>query len=331
MYGNIRNLFRFFTAPVQTCLSEPTSNEKSCKHRSTTYNSSVAKYFVSVLAFCLCVTNAHAGVAVSPKPYVLGSVAGFPITNGMVYTWVISLAIILIVRALIRKPRLIPTKGQAVAETVIEGIYNLLTPIVGKRVAKQAFPILIGFFVYILMQNWSSLLPGVGTIGTFQNGHFAYFFRPSNADLNATLALAVVSMGAWAWLVFKNEGFVGAVKHIFGNKANRSELSFGIYALLFFVFLSVGFIECISILFRLVSLSFRLYGNVFGGENLINNIMALAPWTKYLLPVPFYFLEILIGVVQALVFTLLVAVYIGSICNHGEEEATKGALREVQL
>ena len=301
--------------------------KKGCRHRSTSYNDNVAKGFLSVLAFCLCVTNAHAGVAVSPKPYVLGSVAGFPITNGMVYTWVISLAIILIVRALIRKPRLIPTKGQAVAETVIEGIYNLLTPIVGKRVAKQAFPILIGFFVYILMQNWSSLLPGVGTIGTFKEGHFTYFFRPSNADLNATLALAIVSMAVWAWLVLKNEGFVGAVKHIFGNKADRSELSFGIYALLFFVFLSVGFIECISILFRLVSLSFRLYGNVFGGENLINNIMALAPWTKYLLPVPFYFLEILIGVVQALVFTLLVAVYIGSICNHGDEEATEGTLK----
>ena len=68
-------------------------------------------------------------------------------------------------------------------------------------------------------------------------------------------------------------------------------------------------------------------GNVFGGENLINNIMALAPWTKYLLPVPFYFLEILIGVVQALVFTLLVAVYIGSICNHGDEETTEGTLK----
>ena len=329
--GGIRNLFRFFYRTRQTYLSVSTQNEKGCRYRSTTYNGVVAKCFVSVLAFCLCVTNAHAGVAVSPKPYILGSVAGFPITNGMVYTWIISLVIILIVRALIQKPRLVPTKGQAVAETVIEGIYNLLTPIVGKRVAKQAFPILIGFFVYILMQNWSSLLPGVGTIGTFKEGHFTYFFRPSNADLNATLALAIVSMGAWAWLVLKNEGFIGAVKHIFGNKADRNELSFGIYALLFFVFLSVGFIECISILFRLVSLSFRLYGNVFGGENLINNIMALAPWTKYLLPVPFYFLEILIGVVQALVFTLLVAVYIGSMCNHGEEGTTEAALREVQL
>ena len=236
----------------------------------------------------------------------------------MLYTWIISLAIILVVRALVHKPLLIPTKGQVVAETIIEGIYNLLAPIVGRRVVKQAFPILIGFFVYILMQNWSGLLPGVGTVGTFQHGHFTYFFRPSNADLNATLALALVSMAAWAWFVFKNEGFVGAVRHIFGNKADRNELSFGIYTFLFFIFLGVGFIECISILFRLISLSFRLYGNVFGGENLLNNITALAPWTKYLLPVPFYFLEILIGAVQALVFTLLVAVYIGSICNHEE-------------
>ena len=273
-----------------------------------------------MLLTCLFSASARAGVAVSPKPYVLGSVAGFPITNGMLYTWIISLAIILVVRALVHKPLLIPTKGQVVAETIIEGIYNLLAPIVGRRVVKQAFPILIGFFVYILVQNWSGLLPGVGTVGTFQHGHFTYFFRPSNADLNATLALALVSMAAWAWFVFKNEGFVGAVRHIFGNKADRNELSFGIYAFLFFIFLGVGFIECISILFRLISLSFRLYGNVFGGENLLNNITALAPWTKYLLPVPFYFLEILIGAVQALVFTLLVAVYIGSICNHEEEK-----------
>jgi F-type H+-transporting ATPase subunit a len=239
----------------------------------------------------------------------------------MIYTWIISLAIILAARILVHRPLLIPTKGQIVAETIIENIYNLLEPIIGSRTIKQAFPVLIGFFVYILMQNWSSLLPGVGTIGTIQHGHFTYFFRPSNADLNATLALAIVSMAAWGWFVFKNEGLAGVIRHIFGNKADRNELSFGIYSFLFFVFLGVGFIECISILFRLISLSFRLYGNVFGGENLLNNIMALAPWTKYLLPVPFYFLEILIGAVQALVFTLLVAVYIGSICNHGEEES----------
>ena len=261
----------------------------------------------------------HAGVAVSPKPYVLFSIGGFPITNGMLYTWIVSLCIIGIVYALVGRPRMIPSKGQVVVESLIDGVYQLMAPITGKRVIKMAFPLLIGYFIYILMQNWSSLIPGVGTIGYYEHDHFKYFFRPSNADLNATLALAVISFVAWFFFVLKYEGIKGTVLHIFGNKADRNEVSFGIYAFLFFIFLGVGFIECISILFRLVSLSFRLYGNVFGGENLINNIMALAPWTKYLVPVPFYFLEILIGVVQALVFTLLVAVYIGSICNNDEE------------
>lgn len=261
----------------------------------------------------------QAGVAVSPKPYVLFSVGGFPITNGMLYTWIVSLCIIGLVYMLVGKPRMLPSKGQVVVESLIDGVYQLMAPITGKRVIRTAFPLLIGYFIYILMQNWSSLVPGVGTIGYYEHDHFKYFFRPSNADLNATLALAVISFVAWFFFVLKYEGIKGTVLHIFGNKADRNEVSFGIYAFLFFIFLGVGFIECISILFRLVSLSFRLYGNVFGGENLINNIMALAPWTKYLVPVPFYFLEILIGVVQALVFTLLVAVYIGSICNNDEE------------
>lgn len=279
----------------------------------------MVKKVFGVILGCLMPALSQAGVAVSPKPYVLFSIGGFPITNGMLYTWIVSLCIIGIVYMLVGRPRMIPSKGQVVVETLIDGVYQLMAPITGKRVIKMAFPLLIGYFIYILMQNWSSLIPGVGTIGYYEHDHFKYFFRPSNADLNATLALAMISFIAWFFFVLKYEGIKGTVLHIFGNKADRNEVSFGIYAFLFFIFLGVGFIECISILFRLVSLSFRLYGNVFGGENLINNIMALAPWTKYLVPVPFYFLEILIGVVQALVFTLLVAVYIGSICNNDEE------------
>lgn len=277
------------------------------------------KKFLLTLSGCLIAGISQASVAVSPKPYVLFSIGGFPITNGILYTWLVSLAIIFLVRWLVGKPKLVPTRGQVVVEGLVDGIYNMVSPIVGNRAARTAFPLLISFFIYILIQNWSSLLPGVGTIGFYEHDHFKYFFRPSNADLNATLALAFVSFISWFFFVFKYEGVKGTILHIFGNKADRSEVSFGIYAFLFFIFLGVGFIECVSILFRLVSLSFRLYGNVFGGENLLNNIMALAPWTKFLVPIPFYFLEILIGAVQALVFTLLVAVYVGSICNHEDE------------
>jgi F-type H+-transporting ATPase subunit a len=217
------------------------------------------------------------------------------------------------------RPQLIPGRGQIVIEGIIDNIYQIIVPIVGRKAAKATFPLLIGFFIYILMHNWSSLLPGVTTIGAYQHDHFLYFFRPSNADLNAPLALAIVSFTAWFYCILRFAGIKGSIVHIFGNKADRNEVSLGIYGFLFFIFLGVGFIECISILFRLISLSFRLYGNVFGGENLINNIMTLSPWTKWIVPIPFYFLEILIGAIQAFVFTLLTAVYIGLMCNHEEE------------
>ncbi|MDR2769752.1 MAG: F0F1 ATP synthase subunit A [Puniceicoccales bacterium] len=277
-----------------------------------------------LIAFCIFsllggFCNLHAESAVSPKAYVLFSVGSFPITNGMLYTWLVSLVIIAVVRCAVGRPQLIPGRGQMVVEGVIDNLYQMVVPIVGRKAAKATFPLLIGFFIYILMHNWSSLLPGVTTIGAYQHNHFLYFFRPANADLNAPLALAIVSFTAWLYCILRFTGIKGSIVHLFGNKADRNEVSLGIYSFLFFIFLGVGFIECISILFRLVSLSFRLYGNVFGGENLINNIMTLSPWTKLIIPIPFYFLEILIGAIQAFVFTLLTAVYIGLMCNHEEE------------
>jgi F-type H+-transporting ATPase subunit a len=104
---------------------------------------------------------------------------------------------------------------------------------------------------------------------------------------------------------------------IFGNKADKKEIPTAIYYFLFVIFFAVGLIEVISIVFRPVSLSFRLFGNVFGGENLLVSMTNLI---GYIVPVPFYFLEVLIGAVQAMVFTLLVAVYIGLICNHDDGE-----------
>ncbi len=279
-----------------------------------------------LLALCMLLVGAGNACAaenmgVSPKAYTLFTIGEFPITNGMLYTWIISLLLILLVRWVVKTPTLIPSRGQMVVETMVENLQQVLNPIVGHKVHRAALPLLVAFFVYILIQNWSSLIPGVGTIGTYDShGHFLYFFRPSTSDLNATLALAIVSFVAWLFFIFKYSGAKSVVWHIFGNKASRKEVPFLIYLFLFFVFLGVGFIECVSILFRLVSLSFRLYGNVFGGENLLTNISQISWWTKFLLPVPFYFLEILVGLIQAFVFTLLIAVYIGLICNHDEEE-----------
>ncbi len=257
------------------------------------------------------------GAPVSQSPYLLTEVFGLPITNSMVTSWVFSLLIILSIRWAVRKPKLVPTGAQAVVESLVEGVRDLIAPIVGKHMVKPTFPLLIGFFTFILIHNWSGLLPGVGSFGLRDGEHLTYFFRPANTDLNMTLALAIVSFVAWMYFIFRYAGLKAVAYDLFGNKADKSELPGGLYYFLFLIFIAVGVIEVISILLRLVSLSFRLYGNMFGGENLLTSMTGLAPW---IVPVPFYFLETLIGLVQALVFTLLVAVYIGLICNHDSEE-----------
>ena len=258
---------------------------------------------------------------VSPSADELTEIYHMPITNSMVTSWVFSIAIILVFRWATGRPRLIPGRGQAIVESLIEGLRELIAPIVGRRMVKPTFPLLMGFFTFILLHNWSGLLPGVGSFGIYADDQFKYLYRPANTDLNMTLALSIVSFLAWGYFVMRYAGPRVLVHDLFGNKAEKEDTPATMYYLLFLVFFAVGIVEVISILLRLVSLSFRLYGNMFGGENLLVSIMDMAPWWLPI-PLPFYLLETLIGLVQALVFTLLVAVYIGLICNHeGEEHA----------
>ena len=270
----------------------------------------VAGFFAATDAFA---------VSASPYKLVEGGLFGLPITNSMVMSWAISLIIILGVRLMVKKPTLIPTAGQAVVENILGGIRDIMAPIVGKSMIQKTFPLLIALFIFILIQNWSGMLPGVGAFGFYDEyGQLKYWMRPGNADLNMTIALALVSaVFAWTYFVLRYAGIKVLIYDLFGNKADPREVPKVIYVLLFPIFFMVGMIEVVSILFRPVSLSFRLFGNVFGGENLLANMTNLASW---IVPVPFYFLEILIGAVQALVFTLLTAVYIGLICNHGDDE-----------
>lgn len=256
---------------------------------------------------------------VSPAPYELTELFGLPVTNTILTTWVISLLLILGVRLLVGKPQLIPGKWQAVFESIIDGLKGLLEPIVGKKAFPMTFPLLMGLFVFILIHNWSALIPGVGVFGFYDGeGHLKYWMRPANSDLNATLGMALVAMIAWLFISIKVAGPKFFAWELFGNKADKKETPTPIYLMLTPIFLGVGLIEIVSISFRPVSLSFRLFGNVFGGENLLVSMTGLAP---YLIPVPFYFYEVLVGVVQALIFTLLVAIYIGLMTNHDEDHA----------
>ena len=257
------------------------------------------------------------GEGVSPSPYVLTEVFGLPLTNSIVTTWVISLLLIVCIRLIVGSPKLIPGKWQAVLESLIEGLRGLLEPIVGKKAFAMTFPLLIGLFVFILIHNWSGLLPGVGVFGFYDaTGHLKYWMRPANADFNATLGMALVAMLAWLIISLRVAGPKFFVWELFGNKADKKETPSLIYVMLAPIFMMVGVIEIISICFRPVSLSFRLFGNVFGGENLLTSMTSMVP---YLVPIPFYFYEVLVGVIQALIFTLLVAIYIGLMTNHDEE------------
>jgi len=277
-------------------------------------SASALKTLVALPLFAVFAATAHAagGEAASSLQQFLG----LPITNTILTSWIITIAIILAVRVAVGTPKIVPGRGQAVLETVLGGLRDLYEPIVGKKAMPGAFPLLVTLFLFIVLHNWSGLLPFVGTAGwghADAEGHFhltAPLIRPHTSEVNGTIALALVSFGGWLILCLKYAGPGLIIKDLFGNKADKKELAPAMYWGLSLVFLVVGLIEVVSIFIRPVTLSMRLFGNVFGGESLLH--------AMYFLP-PFYFLELLVGLVQALVFTLLTAVYIGLICNHGDD------------
>ncbi len=285
------------------------------------------KLLPCIAALLMAAPVASAATEAAEKLFEIPLWDGFslPITNSIVTAWIVAILLIVLIRLACGKPKLVPSKGQYALETAIGMFKEILEPILGKKAFPAAFPLLICLFFFILAQNWAGLIPGVGTIGWHETvsaadgtetEHFVPLFRALGADMNGTLGLALVSFGAWAILIFKYAGPKAVFFDWFGNKADKRDVPAAVYYFLSIVFFAVGFIEIISIVFRPVSLSFRLFGNVFGGETLMHS-------TGYF--TAFYFLEILVGIVQALVFTLLSAVYIGLITNHddGHEEVSE--------
>ncbi len=267
-------------------------------------------FFLSLLVPSLALASEE---GVNPKATDLFVIGGVPVSNSILTTWILTALIIIAIRVLVGTPKIVPSRGQALVENMASGLRGALEPIVGKKMIGKTFPLLCGFFVFILLMNWSGLLPGVGTIKYGEPGHWLDAIRPATSDLNTTLALSVISFVAWTYFVLRYAGFKVLIFDLFGNKADKKELSFPMWIMLSFIFLGVGGIEVVSIAFRLISLSFRLYGNVFGGENLIHALGGIAP---YVIPAVAGLLEVLVGLIQAFVFTLLSAVYIGLICNH---------------
>jgi F-type H+-transporting ATPase subunit a len=276
-------------------------------------------------------TQSHNGAAAQPaehglsqKAVEIGRPFGFPITNSMLVTWIVALALILFARLAMRHPNQVPSGAQNLFEWLVEGLYGLLESIIGPHLVRKTFWFFASIFLFILAANWLGLIPGVGTIGWgHQTDHGFVIEQPllrgANADLNLTLAMALVFFACWIVWAIQEVGVRGVVTELFGPKGDTTGV---LKVLMIVVFFAAGCLEIVSILFRPVSLSFRLYGNVFAGENMLETMARMVPGFGWLLPIPFYFMELLVGLVQALVFMLLTAVFTLLICQHHEAEPT---------
>ena len=262
---------------------------------------------------------AHHEHGISQKAEPLFSEHGL-VTNSMLVTWIVALGIILFARIATRNIQEVPSGAQNFWEWLVEGLYEFLEGIIGSELVKKTFWFFATIFIFILFTNWFGLVPGVGTIGWGQQGEHGFtverpLLRGGNADLNMTFAMSMIFMVLWTIWALQANGVKGFIHHLFGAKGESTGL---LKLLLVVIFFLVGFLEVFSISFRPISLSFRLYGNIFAGENMLEAMANLVPSLKWLLPVPFYFMELLVGVVQALVFTLLTAVFTMLICLHEE-------------
>jgi F-type H+-transporting ATPase subunit a len=252
-------------------------------------------------------------------------VGPLPITNSMLVTWIVSLALIIFARIATRNMKEIPSGAQNFWEWMVESLHNFLEGIIGHELVQKTFWFFATIFIFIVFCNWAGLIPGIGTMGWGHQTKEGFdltdpLFRGGNADLNMTLAMALIFFACWIiWSVQMNGPF-GVIKHLFGAKGDTKGF---LKVLMVIVFFMVGWLEIFSILFRPVSLSFRLYGNIFAGENMLEAMSRLIPSLGWLLPIPFYFMELLVGFVQALVFMLLTAVFTMLMAPHEDESHGK--------
>ena len=231
---------------------------------------------------------------ISLKAQELFSLGGYNVTNSLLLTFVVSVILISLAFAISRKVSIVPGKLQAVAEMGVESLLNLMESTLGSAVkAQKYFPLVATIFLFILTSNLLGIFPGVGSLWIENGGAEVPLFRSPAADLNFTLAFAVISV-----LLTNILGMaaIGVFKHLgkFFNFSNPIN---------FFI----GILELISEIAKIISLSFRLFGNVFAGEVLLTIIFFLAP---YIIPLPFMFLEIFVGMIQAFIFAMITLVSI---------------------
>jgi F-type H+-transporting ATPase subunit a len=265
----------------------------------------------------------HEALSLNAAPLV--QIGKFGITNSMLVTWIVAAGVIILAQAATRNIKAIPSGAQNFWEWLVEGLHSFLEGIIGRKLVQKTFWFFATLFIFILFVNWFGLIPGVGTIGWGHHDPNTGLFhvdrpllRGGNADLNMTTAMAAIFFVLWLIWAIQANGVGGFLLHLFGPKGETSGILKVVMVVIFFL---VGWLEIISILFRPISLSFRLFGNIYAGESTLEVMSRMVPALSWLLPIPFYFLEILVGIVQAMVFMLLTAVFTLLIMEHESETA----------
>jgi F-type H+-transporting ATPase subunit a len=253
---------------------------------------------------------------------------GFPITNTLVAAWLTITVLIGVFFAATRKIKLIPSRLQTLLEFAIGGLLNFCQSVAGEKNGRRFFPIVATIFLFVLMNAWLSLLPGFGSVEVITaEGEHVHLLRGANTDINVPLALALVSFVFVEYFGLRSHGlrylgkfinvgqFFRSIGQLFRGrfKAGLSGLFNGM------IDIFVGILEALSEVIRVVSFTFRLFGNMTAGEILLLIVAFLVPWV---LALPFYGLELLVGFVQALIFAGLTLVFVTiAVTSHQAEAA----------
>jgi F-type H+-transporting ATPase subunit a len=267
-----------------------------------------------------------------PKPHpelpaeVVFHIFGFPITNSVIAAWITIIFLVGFSYAVTRHMKLIPGRLQAAFEFLLGWLYNLCTSVAGEENGRKFFPIVATIFLFVGFNAWLGLLPGFGSITVHTVEGEVHLLRPANTDINMPLALALVSfifveltgmrrLGTSYLKKFFNVGeFRRGLKQLFKGNFKAAPLALFTGAISIFTGLLEGFTELI----RVISLTFRLFGNMTAGEILLLVAAFLVPW---LFAIPFYGLELLIGFIQALIFAGLTLIFVTIAVIPHEEEA----------
>lgn len=228
----------------------------------------------------------------------------FNVTNALLHTFFIDALILIFAYFVVRRIQMVPSFFQNGVEMVFQSFYDLAESVTGDK-ARMIFPWFMGFFIFILVANWTSLLPGVTSIGFFEEhgGHKTLIplLRGATSDINATLGLALISVVATHVLSIKTLGIAEYLTRYFSlNPIN----------------LFIGILEIISEITKVISLSFRLFGNIFAGEVVLSTVSSIF---AFVFPLPFMFLEIIVGLVQALVFAMLTMAFMAILTTSHNE------------